>query len=237
MSKGGKGSKGGGKPPSRMTRKQPSGSQPGRRPWDPKEAYTTEQLAEVGAVILLWNQVEGFLDLLIYVALNPPIFDVSRHMSLPKRIKLLRLAAKRNEILSDDAKKMIKNTLDAVAQYEKYRNNIVHSMPYDIDKGIAHNFTYDTDMAQTIVTLPALSGLYIRLKMLIYELREVLALFLFGHPDEQKRPYRLFTHERAAQEDVQQRALGALRLQKKRLSLPPLPRIFRMKKPEASHWL
>src|SRR6516165_9171732 len=223
MSKGGKGSKGGGKPPSRMTRKQPSGSQPGRRPWDPKEAYTTEQLAEVGAVILLWNQVEGFLDLLIYVALNPPIFDVSRHMSLPKRIKLLRLAAKRNEILSDDAKKMIKNTLDAVAQYEKYRNNIVHSMPYDIDKGIAHNFTYDTDMAQTIVTLPALSGLYIRLKMLIYELREVLALFLFGHPDEQKRPFRLFTREPARREDVQERARGALRLQKERLSLPPLP--------------
>jgi hypothetical protein len=223
MSKGGKGSKGGGKPPSRMTRKQPSGSQPGRRPWDPKEAYTTEQLAEVGAVILLWNQVEGFLDLLIYVALNPPIFDVSRHMSLPKRIKLLRLAAKRNEILSDDAKKMIKNTLDAVAQYEKYRNNIVHSMPYDIDKGIAHNFTYDTDMAQTIVTLPALSGLYIRLKMLIYELREVLALFLFGHPDEQKRPFRLFTREPARQEDVQERARGALLLQKERLSLPPLP--------------
>jgi len=144
-------------------------------------------------------------------------------MSLPKRIKLLRLAAKRNEILSDDAKKMIKNTLDAVAQYEKYRNNIVHSMPYDIDKGIAHNFTYDTDMAQTIVTLPALSGLYIRLKMLIYELREVLALFLFGHPDEQKRPFRLFTREPARQEDVQERARGALLLQKERLSLPPLP--------------
>jgi hypothetical protein len=228
-----KGSKGGGKPPSQMTRKQPSGSQPGRRPWDPKEAYTTEQLAEVGAVILLWNQVEAFLDLLMYTA------DVSRSSpGVTARIQLLRHAANHNEILPDDAKKMIKTTLDAVEEYNKYRNNIAHSKPYDIEKGIAHSYTKDdTVMVQTIVTLPALNDLYLRLKMLIYELREVSVLFLFGHPDEQKRPYRLFTHERAAQEDVQQRALGALRLQKKRLSLPPLPRIFRMKKPEASHWL
>src|SRR5262249_7258564 len=128
-----KGSKGGGKPPRQMTRKQPSGSQPGRRPWDPKEAYTTEQLAEVGAVILIWNQVEVFLDLLIDTALNPTILDVSRHLRLADRIKLLRRAADQNKLLSDDAKKMIKNTLDAVQQYEKYRNNIAHSMPYDID--------------------------------------------------------------------------------------------------------
>src|SRR5205085_7983966 len=171
--------KGGGKPPSRMTRKQSSASPPGVRPEDPKEAYTTVQLAEVGAVVLLWNQVETFLDLLIYTALNPPIWDVSRHLrGVTARIKLLRLAADRNEILSDDAKRMIKTTLDAVQEYEKLRNNIAHSMPYDIDKGIAHSFTYDTDMVQTVVTLPALSGLYLRLKMLMNELREANVLFL-----------------------------------------------------------
>ena len=121
---------------------------------------------------------------------------------------------------------MIKTTLDAVQEYEKFRNNIAHSMPYDIDKGIAHSYTYDTDMVQTIVTLPALNGLYLHLKMLIHELREVLVLFLFGHPDEQKRPYRLLIRDRRVlpgPQDVQERALGALRLQKERLSLPPLP--------------
>jgi hypothetical protein len=138
----------------------------------------------------------------------------------------LRLAADRNEILSDDAKKMIKTTLDAVQEYEKLRNNIAHSMPYDIDKGIAHSYTYDTDMVQTIVTLPALNGLYLRLKMLIYELREAHVLFLFSHPDEQRRPYRLLARDRRVlpgPQDVEERTLGALRLQKKRLSLPPLP--------------
>jgi hypothetical protein len=219
--------KGGGKPPSRMTRKHSFGPPPVPQPWDPKEAYTTEQLAEVGAVILLWNQVEGLLDLLIYTAQNPPIWDVSRHLrGVPARIKLLRLAADRNEILLDDAKNMIKTTLDAVQEYEKLRNNIAHSMPYDIEKGIAHGYTYDTDMAQTIVTVPALNGLYLRLKMLIYELREAHVLFLFAHPDEQRRPYRLLARDQRVPpgpQDVEERTLGALRLQKKRLSLPPLP--------------
>jgi hypothetical protein len=223
--------KGSDKPPTprRMTRKQSSNSQPGRTAEDPKEAYTIEQLAEVGAIILLWNQVEAFLDLLIYTATNPPtylIWDVSRRLrGITARIELLHLAADRNEVLTEDAKKMIKTTLDAVLEYKHLRDNIAHSMPYDIDKGMAHSFRYGTDMVQTIVTLPALNGLYLRLKMLMNELREAHVLFLCGHPDEYRRPYRLVRDQREPlrQQDVQERARGALRLQKERLSLPPLP--------------
>jgi hypothetical protein len=145
-------SKGSDKPtsPHRMTRKQSFSSQPGRRAEDPKEAYAIEQLAEVGAIILLWNQIEAFLDLLIYTAINPPtylIWDVSRRLrGVTARTELLHLAADRNKILSEDAKKMIKTTLDAVLEYKRLRDNIAHSMPYDIDKGIAHSFRYGTDM-------------------------------------------------------------------------------------------
>jgi hypothetical protein len=37
----------------RMSRKQPPDSKPGRRVVDPKEAYSAEQLAEVGAIVLM----------------------------------------------------------------------------------------------------------------------------------------------------------------------------------------
>ena len=65
------------KPPSgkttRMIRKQPEHSQPGRRPIDPKIAYTTEQLAEIGAVTLIWNHIDDFVDWLLHVSLGTPI--------------------------------------------------------------------------------------------------------------------------------------------------------------------
>jgi hypothetical protein len=48
-----------------MSRKLRKDAKPGRRPEDPKEAYTQEQLAQVGAIALIWNQIElsEFLDL------------------------------------------------------------------------------------------------------------------------------------------------------------------------------
>jgi hypothetical protein len=45
-----------------MSRRQPKTSRPGRRVEDPKEAYTVAQLAEVGAIALMWNQIDNFLD-------------------------------------------------------------------------------------------------------------------------------------------------------------------------------
>jgi hypothetical protein len=56
----------------RMSRKQPPDSRPGRRVEDPKEAYSSEQLTEVGAIILIWNQIETFVDWLIYITIHPP---------------------------------------------------------------------------------------------------------------------------------------------------------------------
>lgn len=56
-------------------RKQPSGKeimkrrtpddlslQPARFESDPKKAYATEQLAEIGAISLKWNQIEAHID-------------------------------------------------------------------------------------------------------------------------------------------------------------------------------
>jgi hypothetical protein len=215
--------------PQRMTRRQPSASRPGRRVEDPKEAYTNEQLAEVGAIILLWNQVETFLDWLIYITTNPPLYlfwDVARRFKgVSAKVELIRIAADRNKILTEDAKKLIKTTLDAVVEYKRLRDNIAHSVPYDLDKGIAHTYKYGTDMMQTIVTVPALNGLYLRLKLLMNELRDVDIMFRIGHPEERRRPFRIEhgRHEQLRPQDVQERAMEALQRQKERLSLPPLP--------------
>jgi hypothetical protein len=58
----------------RMSRRQPPGSIPGRRVEDPKQAYTKERLEEIGAITLLWNQVDGFIDWLLQISLKLPIW-------------------------------------------------------------------------------------------------------------------------------------------------------------------
>jgi hypothetical protein len=149
-----------------MSRKQPPDARPGRRVEDPKEAYSTEQLAEVGAIILIWNQIDTLIDWLVHIALRLPLllfWDVVRRINgMNAKVQLLRLAAERSEILNDTARKHIKITFDAVVEYKRYRDNIAHSVPYDIDKGIVHTFKNGTEMTQTLVTLQALSGLYTR---------------------------------------------------------------------------
>jgi hypothetical protein len=213
----------------RMSRKQPEGAQPGRRPEDPKDAYSAEQLAEVGAIVLLWNQIEAFIDFLTFIALRPRIslfWDITRRLrGISARVELLRLAADRNKILTSTEKQIIKTALDGVIEYKRYRDNIAHSMPYDADKGIAHSFKYGSELVQTLVTMPALTGLYMRMKLLMDELREVDMLYRIADDDETRRP-------RGARHDPRSPLYGsvapsrtalALQRQKERLSLEPLP--------------
>jgi hypothetical protein len=91
----------------RMSRRQPKTSRPGRRVEDPKEAYTVAQLAEVGAIALIWNQIDNFLDWLLHIALRTPLnlhWDIARRIrGSYAKVELLRLAADRAKILTDEA--------------------------------------------------------------------------------------------------------------------------------------
>jgi len=213
----------------RMSRKQPLDARPGRRIEDPKEAYSIEQLAEMGAIILIWNQIDTLIDWLVHIALRLPLllfWDTIRRLNgVTAKVRLLRLAAERSQILNDTARKHVKITLDAVVEYKRYRDNIAHSVPYDIDKGIAHTFKTGTEMAQTLVTVEALSGLYVRLKLLLDELREMDLLYRLSdengafavYPDE------LDPIERRRSRDVPIQTKRLREQQKIRLALPLLP--------------
>lgn len=205
---------------------------PGRRVEDPKQAYTSDQLAEIGGITLLWNSVEGFVDWLIKVALDLPLevmWEVaSRIAGMEAKIEILRLRAARSEILDDDARACIKLSLDAVGEYKKYRDNIVHSVPYDIDRGIAHRVNRRAELLQTLVTLEALTGLYQRMKLVLDELREVDLLFRLAderspivvRPAAGKELDQLELRRRLA---VPQQTARLRDRQQARLSLPLLP--------------
>jgi hypothetical protein len=55
-----------------MKRPQPLGARPGRIEDDIKKALTTEQLAEIGAISLKFNQIESLVEFILVVILDVP---------------------------------------------------------------------------------------------------------------------------------------------------------------------
>src|SRR5262249_13406643 len=86
-------------PPVRMSRKQPQSSRPGRRFGTPKELFSNAQLAEIGAIVLIWNQIDTMLDWLTHIALKTPLmlfWHVARRLrGVDAKVEILRLASSR----------------------------------------------------------------------------------------------------------------------------------------------
>jgi hypothetical protein len=126
----------------RMRRPQPEGARPtGQYEDDIKKAYSAEQLREIGAIALTWNQVDALIDFLLLVTLKlaPHVWlHVAKRINgMDGKLEILRLHANHSEILTDDAKACIGLSLDAVGEYKGYRDAIVHSHTFDPEKGIA----------------------------------------------------------------------------------------------------
>jgi hypothetical protein len=222
------------KPPAgntaRMIRPQPTHSKPGRRPTDPKDAYTVEQLAEIGAIALIWNHIDDFVDWLIHACLGSPItllWAVGRSIgSLEAKLDLLKLAASRNHILDDGARACIDSSTAAIREYKRYRDRIVHSTPYNVDLGIAHSMGRRANLTQSLVTHEALSSLYSRMKILLEELPEIDLLFRLSNEEDARRIYRGAVADPIAkrrEHDVPIQTARCQERQKVRLALPPLP--------------
>jgi hypothetical protein len=223
------------KPPSeskaRMARKQPPRSYPGRRAENPKDAYSVVQLEEVGAIALIWNQVESFLDFLLYITWLKhapfPFWEMTgRIPGAGKKIELLKIYGRENKILDEPARDAINATLDAANQYRGYRDRIVHSVPFDADRGIAHHRNRDVELCQILMTYEALSGLFLRMRLLLDELREVDLLYrLSDEPDPIAVSAQIAAApmERRRRLDIPVQTQRVLDTQKPRLSLPPLP--------------
>ena len=120
------------------------------------------------------------------------IWDVTRRIGggIATKVDLLRLAAKRSCILDDEARECIKLTLDGVIECKRYRDNIAHSVPYDIDKGICSNVQKGADLDQTLVTMDALTGLYYRLRLLLVEMKEIDLLYRLADEENARAVYR-----------------------------------------------
>jgi hypothetical protein len=222
------------KPPAgntaRMSRPQPPESKPSRRSTDPKADYSKEQLAEIGAIAIVWNHIDDFVDWLLQICLGGPIalmWAVGRSIgSVEAKLDLLTLAASRSRILNDEARACIGDSFSAIKKYKTYRDRIVHSVPYNVDLGIAHSMDRKAKMHQSLVTIEALSALYERMKLLLDELPEIDLLFRLSDEEGARKVYQANPVDpiaRRRDHDVSWQTAKCRERQNVRLSLPPLP--------------
>ena len=212
-----------------MKRPQPPGARPGRVEHDIKRALTTEQLAEIGAISLKFNQVESIIEFILLVVLDvPPLlwWDVVRRINgMDAKLSILRRYYESNKIFTAEAKECLKIALDGVADYKKYRDLIIHCVPYDVDKGIGQHMTTKAEAVQILLTKEALSALYDRLCILNEELVFADLLFRLGSATGAKAIYPDVADLLRLRRERDVPAVLDLVLphQKRRLSLPPLP--------------
>ena len=150
-----------------MKRRAPSdlSLRPARFESDPKKAYTTEQLAEIGAITLKWNQIEAHIDFVgsfILFTKSPFWLRLStdKILSTKAKLNLLKECMKNATLLDDRSKQCIADCFSRVEQCRAYRNAIIHHHIYDHEKGIGWISISSRSPYQILVSLDALKLLY-----------------------------------------------------------------------------
>jgi hypothetical protein len=229
-------------------RKQPTGKevmkrrtpddlslQPARFESDPKKAYTTEQLAEIGAISLKWNQVEAHIDFVgsfIMFAKSPfwLRLSVDRMLGSPKKFQLLKECLERAELLDATTQQCIADCFAQIDQCRAYRNAILHHHIYDHEKGIGSYIDESRSPFQILVSMEALKALYGILCSLLEELREIDLVFRIetdaqrpGRLDKTTGEFRQFGVDELKNRILPEHRKRLVALQKARKELPKLP--------------
>ncbi len=167
---------------------------PARFESDPKKAYTKEQLAEIGAITLKWNQIEAHIEFIATWILftKSPFWlqlSINKALSAKSKLNFLKECLKHSRLFDDKAQSCIADCFAQVEQCRAYRNAIMHHHIYDHEKGIGSYIDESHSPYQILVSIEALKALYGILCSLLDELREIDLLFRLE--TDAQRPGRL----------------------------------------------
>lgn len=202
---------------------------------DPKKAYTLEQLAEIGAIALKWNQIEAHIDFVgshILFAKTPFWLRLATNkvMSEKTKQKLLEECTDRAELLDDRAKSAVSSCFRKIDECRSYRNAIIHHHIYDHKKGIGSYINEKKSPYQILVSIDALSTLYKNMSFLLEELREIDLLFRIetdaqrpGSMNEQTGEFMPLSLEELRTQIVPEHTRRLEAIQRERKTLPKLP--------------
>jgi hypothetical protein len=150
-----------------MKRKPPEDMRlrPAKFEFDPKKAYSPEQLAEIGAISLRWNQIEAHIDFVgSFILFNKLPFwlmvSTAKSLSNVRKLNLLKEYIGKATLFSESTKSHIADCLAQIEQCRAYRNAIIHHHIYDHERGIGAYFDDANSPYQILVSMEALEILY-----------------------------------------------------------------------------
>ena len=211
-------------------------------PGDIRQLISKEQLAEIGAVTLIWNAVEYSVHYLLGIALRIPLSGLTLELGtringFDGRIELIRLAIAGWEFPTISP--VLATTLGGAKEYKGYRDAVVHSLPYmDEWNQMGSGIRRQGQTYEVLIGVEALSGLYERLDSIrseIWELMGALYYFDLGSQSAPKDANRsAYLEKLSSSPEIQGHVAQAQEHQKKRRFLPPLPKFpFEHPTPEA----
>jgi len=145
---------------------------------DVKRDLSAVQLAGIGAIVMIWNEVEFMLEVAIYSgeALDADCL-VNELPRLRPDEKIRRvLPASQARGLPQECRTAIASTGHAFRELNNLRNAVVHSRVLNCQTAIGHR-SYGGKVMEVLLTPEALDWLYGQLCELQSELRAVLAIF------------------------------------------------------------
>jgi hypothetical protein len=212
------------------------------RTGDIRKDYTEKQLAGIGSVALAYNDAEIQIDVLFSFAFGlsgPSSLEVtSRINGIDGKIEIVKTAL-RELNASPEFQTLIASSLgnDGFALLKQYRDAVIHARDLDAVSGIAFTSVKRGKLYEVLLTIKALDGLYERLVLMKLELVEasIIATRLstirqMDRLARQMHDFLATQHEfpartKAKSEQAIQAVMSRYREhQKRRLSLPPLPK-------------
>jgi hypothetical protein len=221
-----------------MKRRAPRGLslRPAKFEFDPKKAYTTEQLAEIGAITLKWNQIEahiGFIGSHILFPKSPFWLQIAtdKALSTKAKLNLLKECVEHAEFFDRKSKHCIADCFSHIEQCRAYRNAIIHHHIYDHEKGIGSYIDESNSAYQILVSIEALKILYGILCSLSDELRQIDLLFRIetdaqrpGRLDKATGEFHSLDDDELRKKIIPEHTKRILALQKSRKELQKLPK-------------
>jgi hypothetical protein len=197
----------------------------GVRTSDPFVNLSAEQLQYIGAIAMLYNDVEGLVNDLCGAGLRIPIRDdevLTRINGIEGKVKLVKLCAK-HWGFSDNEMNLLCETLGegGFGLLKKWRDGVIHARVFDMGSGVGKMTQKQGRTEDILLALEALKGLYERLDWMRAELFALLPFMqrkcriARGEIDDQHKE-RLEQENEAAWTQYLQR-------RNQRLSLPPMP--------------
>jgi hypothetical protein len=203
---------------------------------DPKKAYTTEQLAEIGAITLRWNQIEGAIEFIatVIVFAKSPFWlriSIQKYMRANSKLSLLKEYLNHTTLLDSVTTQCILDTFAQVEQCRAYRNAIIHHHIYDHKEGIGQYIDESHSPFQILVSIDALTTLYKILCSLLDELQQIDLLFRIetdaqtpGQRDKTTGKFRPFDAEKLKRDIIPTYVNQLKALQASRIEMRQLPK-------------